>query len=268
MQATERTPLVRGENGSNGHAEFDGDGLPETLSTKGRGRMESWEFPGFGSYDSVIDVDAAQLLSAEKRLSSTEEVPKLGELEATAICGNDILSSCLYVSSQVNESAGAYSPLCLAAVAAILWFYEGIYAEAITALTMNGGSYNVLINATSKTVAASAACLAVISYIATGVVSATTAVSYLQTLIPELPLVPGVILLHAFFASLNVSYPARAAPSTQGHIAPIRLPCDRGPDTLEHPSSGPRPRRAAVASSRSVRQSTSGFHRRRARSWP
>lgn len=45
---------------------------------------------------------------------------------------------------------------------------------------MNGGAYNVLINTSSKPVASFAACLAVISYIATGVVSAATAVSYLQ----------------------------------------------------------------------------------------
>lgn len=55
-----------------------------------------------------------------------------------------------------------------------------IYGEAISALPMNGGAYNVLINTTSKSVASFAACLAIISYIATGVVSAATAVSYLQ----------------------------------------------------------------------------------------
>ena len=58
-----------------------------------------------------------------------------------------------------------------------------IYGEAISALPMNGGAYNVLINTTSKPVASFAACLAVISYIATGVVSAATAASYLQVLI-------------------------------------------------------------------------------------
>ena len=58
--------------------------------------------------------------------------------------------------------------------------FRFIYGEAISALPMNGGAYNVLINTTSKPVASFAACLAVISYIATGVVSAATAVSYLQ----------------------------------------------------------------------------------------
>lgn len=61
-----------------------------------------------------------------------------------------------------------------------LVYLRFIYGEAISALPMNGGAYNVLINTTSKPVASFAACLAVISYIATGVVSAATAVSYLQ----------------------------------------------------------------------------------------
>jgi len=65
-------------------------------------------------------------------------------------------------------------PLCCACCARF------IYGEAISALPMNGGAYNVLINTTSKPVASFAACLAVISYIATGVVSAATAISYLQ----------------------------------------------------------------------------------------
>ncbi len=101
--------------------------------------------------------------------------------------------------------------MCLLGAAAILSLYRSIYGEAITgnveyffcffcvfdaaffplffgvpkfathslnyvisALPMNGGSYNVLINTTSKAIASIAACLGVISYIATGVVSATT----------------------------------------------------------------------------------------------
>ncbi|CAN0552886.1 unnamed protein product, partial [Ectocarpus sp. 8 AP-2014] len=66
----------------------------------------------------------------------------------------------------------------------LVFFGRFIYGEAISALPMNGGAYNVLINTTSKPVASFAACLAVISYIATGVVSAATAVSYLQVRVP------------------------------------------------------------------------------------
>lgn len=63
---------------------------------------------------------------------------------------------------------------------------------------MNGGAYNVLINTTSKPVASFAACLAVISYIATGVVSAATAISYLQVH-TRIVCVPGELEWSLFF---------------------------------------------------------------------
>lgn len=55
-----------------------------------------------------------------------------------------------------------------------------IYGEVVTALPLNGGAYNALLNTTSKSVASVAACLAILSYIATGVVSATEACEYLN----------------------------------------------------------------------------------------
>ena len=62
----------------------------------------------------------------------------------------------------------------------MLYLFRGMYGEAVTALPMNGGSYNVLINTTSKAMASFAATLAMVSYLATGVVSATTAIDYLS----------------------------------------------------------------------------------------
>lgn len=64
------------------------------------------------------------------------------------------------------------APLCLLLVGVVLYLFRGIYGEAITSYPMNGGSYNLLINTTSKPVAALGACLSIIAYIATGVVSA------------------------------------------------------------------------------------------------
>lgn len=50
----------------------------------------------------------------------------------------------------------------------------------MTALPLNGGAYNALLNTTTKGLASLAACLAILSYIATGVVSASEACSYIQ----------------------------------------------------------------------------------------
>eukprot|EP00501_MAST-03F_sp_TOSAG23-6_P000015 GSMAST32.ASY1.ANO1.15.1 assembled CDS len=71
-------------------------------------------------------------------------------------------------------------------VAGLLYLYRNIYGESITALPMNGGCYNVLINTTSKKVAAAVACLSILSYIATGVVSAMSATQYLQTFLEDI----------------------------------------------------------------------------------
>lgn len=75
---------------------------------------------------------------------------KLGQLASTAICGNDITSSCLYVSALALMYAGRWGSLALLLVAGVLYFYRSIYAEVVGALPLNGGPYNALLNTTSK----------------------------------------------------------------------------------------------------------------------
>ena len=76
--------------------------------------------------------------------------PGLSELPATAICGNDITSSCLYVSALAILQAGQYAWLALLIVAAVLFLFRRIYGEVVGALPLNGGAYNALLNTTSK----------------------------------------------------------------------------------------------------------------------
>ena len=54
------------------------------------------------------------------------EHKKLTELEATAICGNDISSSCLYVSGLAIAYAGQYAFVALLMVAAVLFLFRKI----------------------------------------------------------------------------------------------------------------------------------------------
>lgn len=103
---------------------------------------------------------------------------KLGQWHATAICGNDITSSCLYVSALALLFAGPLAPLALLLVAGVLWLFRGIYSEVVGALPLNGGAYNALLNTTSKRTASIAACLTILSYLATAVISASEAVHY------------------------------------------------------------------------------------------
>ena len=136
------------------------------------------------------------------------KVPKkLGQWLSTAICGNDITSSCLYVSAIAAFYVGALAPVVLLIVVLILYLYRKIYTEVVEALPLNGGAYNCLLNSTSKFYAAMAACMTILSYIATAVISAKTAVSYLHSLSPSLPIgsvIIGTIGLLALFATLNI----------------------------------------------------------------
>ena len=108
----------------------------------------------------------------------------LKQLAATAICGNDITSSCLYVSAFAIISAGKWAPVALLMVAAVLYLFRYIYGEVVGALPLNGGAYNALLNTTSKYRASVAACLTILSYMATAVLSAHHAMHYVFNLLP------------------------------------------------------------------------------------
>lgn len=105
---------------------------------------------------------------------------RLGELASTAISGNDISSSVLYVSALAIATAGGYAWITLGIVALVLFFFRKIYGEVVGALPLNGGAYNALLNTTSKQMASIAATLTLLSYMATAVISAEEAMHYLS----------------------------------------------------------------------------------------
>lgn len=128
----------------------------------------------------------------------------LGELASTAICGNDITSSCLYVSALAIVYAGRWAPVVLLMVAGVLYLFRSIYAEVVGALPLNGGAYNALLNTTSKFRASVAACLTILSYMATAVISASEAMHYAHALWPALPVIASTIVLLAAFMVLTI----------------------------------------------------------------
>ncbi len=153
-----------------------------------------------------------------KNIVSNEEHThhvKLGEWFATAICGNDILSSALYVSGIAIIFGGVFAPLILVTVAAVLFVYKAVYTEVVEALPVNGGAYNCLLNGTSKTVAAIAGVMTILSYIATAVISAKVGVEYVNSIfqihsfhiagLTLNPVILGTIALLGFFAVLVIS---------------------------------------------------------------
>jgi len=90
--------------------------------------IKPWEFPGWGKH--ITDkADPMELKLIQDKISV--EYKKLGTWSATAICGNDIMSSCLYTSGIVAVKAGKLAPVALAIVAALLYLYRFIYGEVV-----------------------------------------------------------------------------------------------------------------------------------------
>lgn len=113
----------------------------------------------------------------------SKHTTKLGQLASTAISGNDISSSVLYVSALAIATAGGYAWITLGIVAFVLYFFRSIYGEVVGALPLNGGAYNALLNTTSKQMASMAATLTLLSYMATAVISGEEAMHYLSKIL-------------------------------------------------------------------------------------
>jgi amino acid transporter len=137
-------------------------------------------------------------------LSGSSPKKRLNQWLATGICGNDITSSCLYVSAIAAVFAGVLAPVVLLLVVFLLYLYKKVYTEVVEALPLNGGTYNCLLNSTSKFAAALSACMTILSYIATAVISSKTAVEYLHTIYPTFSVIEGTICVLGFFAMLAI----------------------------------------------------------------
>jgi amino acid transporter len=129
---------------------------------------------------------------------------KLNELEATAICGNDISSSCLYVSALTIMYAGQYAWISLLFVAVVLFLFRKIYGEVVGAIPLNGGAYNVLLNTSSKKLASVAATLTVLSYMATAVISASEGMHYLHGIVPGIDITITTVIVLLTFTGLAI----------------------------------------------------------------
>lgn len=143
--------------------------------------------------------------SMSEKVSHDKLHVRLGQFASTAIAGNDILSSSLYVSGIAILFAGIFAPFVFILIAGVLWLYKHVYTEVVEALPLNGGAYNCLLNATSKTIASVAGVMTILSYVATSVISAKTAAEYLHTIVLSLPVLTVTALIIFFFAGLVIA---------------------------------------------------------------
>jgi amino acid transporter len=175
--------------------------VSDTTVESASAEVEPWEFAGWGHAERISDLEDRGL-----RLTRLDQPHRhtLGAWRATATCGNDITSSVLYVSALCAAQAGVLAPIVLLLVAGVLYLYRKVYAEVGSALPLNGGTYTVLLNTTNKRVAAAAACLTLLSYIATAVISGSEAMHYAHHLWPALDVFAATIAVLAAFALLGI----------------------------------------------------------------
>lgn len=175
--------------------------MAEIPSVSSESFQDSWEFPGWGKSSRMTNVP-----TNEQSFTNLDQTPKhqLGTWKSTAICGNDITSSVLYVSALCTVQAGVYAPLVLVIVSIVLFLFRKVYAEVGSALPLNGGTYTVLLNTTNKKLATAAACLTLLSYIATAVISANEAMHYAHNILSGLNVMMATIGVLSFFAILNL----------------------------------------------------------------
>lgn len=166
-------------------------------------KLEPWEFAGWGKASRMEDLEGSAIEIEELGVHS-QYSDHLGELESTSICGNDITSSVLYVSALTIGVAGFYAPIGLLLVSLTLYGFRKVYGEVGSALPLNGGAYTVLLNTTNKKIAAGAATLTIISYLATAVISATEAMHYLHSIFPVISPIPAAVVLLGLFAFLSI----------------------------------------------------------------
>eukprot|EP01063_Lacrimia_lanifica_P026913 TRINITY_DN36_c6_g1_i1.p1 TRINITY_DN36_c6_g1~~TRINITY_DN36_c6_g1_i1.p1 ORF type:complete len:787 (+),score=309.43 TRINITY_DN36_c6_g1_i1:62-2422(+) len=181
--------------------------------------QSSWEHAGEGQVTYVEDHNRAEVKVEEGSDNGSFAAPGvqhgvLNQLQATAIAGNDISSSCFYATGIVAASAGIYAPFCFLIVSVLLYFFRSIYSEVFSALPMNGGTYTALLNTSNKQMAAFAAIFSTLSYTATAVTSAASAGEYLQygwDVIPADAVAVSVLCFFAFLTILGITESANVA---------------------------------------------------------
>ncbi|ORX54474.1 hypothetical protein DM01DRAFT_1305080 [Hesseltinella vesiculosa] len=141
----------------------------------------SWEFAGWGNtYYMELEED-------DKDHQALSPHHLLGQFRAMSISGNDLFASVFYFLGPVVVQAGIYAPVSMLLVAFLMYPVKRMMTEVITAVPLNGGTYNAMLHTTSKAIAAIAACFSILDYLATCGVSASSSTAYLasQVTLPE-----------------------------------------------------------------------------------
>ncbi|DBA04158.1 TPA: hypothetical protein N0F65_004266 [Lagenidium giganteum] len=173
-----------------------------------RFKHPTWMHPNIGGEAQHIESSAEEVAELAKARAAAKH--SLSEWTATAISGNDILSSVLFTAGLTAAKAGKYAPLGQAIVCVVTYYLRPVMEEAMSAVPLNGGCYTAVLNSSTKRLAALCALFSILSYLATGVVCAVSAFSYLNTIV-TVPIVLSTIGMLFVFAVLCVMGIAESA---------------------------------------------------------
>ncbi|GAA5987220.1 hypothetical protein JCM11641_006064 [Rhodosporidiobolus odoratus] len=165
------------------HANPDDNGLPYSSSDKSPPKLaHAWQFAGWGSM-SYLELNEEEVEKAERRRE--EEMKRdgegaLGPWLASGVAGVAVAGSPLYAFPALVAVASVYSPISLLVATLLLSFWRPIMTELASSLPISGANYAYLLNSSSTASwALVAAALTLLDDIATSVVAAATAASYI-----------------------------------------------------------------------------------------
>ncbi|GLE11636.1 hypothetical protein PINS_up024185 [Pythium insidiosum] len=164
-----------------------------------RYKHPSWMHPNIGGEAQHLAGPDSSFVDKQKRKAA--DAHKLHEWMATAISGNDILSSVLFTAGLSTAAAGKLAPVANLIVVFVVYGLRSVLSEVMSAVPLNGGCYTAVLNSASKFTASIPATFSMLSYLATGVVCGVAALQYLNTII-EVPIVAATIGMLLAFALL------------------------------------------------------------------
>jgi hypothetical protein len=88
--------------------------------------VHRFEFPG---YVPPSELKFETLEPVDRKTLHHPSRGTLNELYATAICGNDLTSSVLYVIGVTTTLSGQLAPICLISVGLVLYLFKSVYGE-------------------------------------------------------------------------------------------------------------------------------------------
>ncbi|GAA5832315.1 hypothetical protein JCM11251_006406 [Rhodosporidiobolus azoricus] len=163
----------------------DEDPLPYVVSSDKappKNVENAWEFAGWGSC-SYLELGEDEVERARERRRGEmrrDGEGSLGPWLASGVAGVAVAGSPLYAFPALVAVASVYSPISLLIATLLLSFWRPIMRELGAVLPLSGANYAYLLNSSSSlTLALLAASLTLLDDIATSVVAAATAASYI-----------------------------------------------------------------------------------------